>query len=152
MVYLFVIHSRAANSVVSSPIWPKLELIQNIMHAIVTCKLKRIDLISSVKRGDMYFMRSRTANSVVSGNSSKLLCMSLLPASRKRVLSETVKKTRRHRCPHYEYMEFFSDGQAQLNSPWSDLVEFRTRLSSYIVTCKYQRIRFQTADVCLFFY
>ena len=30
--------SRAANSVVSSPIWPKFELVRDSMHVLVTCK------------------------------------------------------------------------------------------------------------------
>ena len=29
---------QLANSVVSSPIWPKFELVQNVMHVILTCK------------------------------------------------------------------------------------------------------------------
>ena len=32
--------SRAANSVVSGPIWPKFELIRDFMHVLVTCKYK----------------------------------------------------------------------------------------------------------------
>ena len=32
--------SRAANSVVSGPIWPKLELVRDFMHVLVTCKYK----------------------------------------------------------------------------------------------------------------
>ena len=34
----FLRRSRAANSVVSGPIWPKFELIHNIMHVLVTSK------------------------------------------------------------------------------------------------------------------
>ena len=34
-------HSRAANSVVSGPIWPKFELVQDFMHVLVTCKYKK---------------------------------------------------------------------------------------------------------------
>ena len=33
--------SRAANSVVSGPIWPKFEIVQDFMHALVTCKYKK---------------------------------------------------------------------------------------------------------------
>ena len=33
--------SRAANSVVSGPIWPKFELIPDFMHVLVTCKYKK---------------------------------------------------------------------------------------------------------------
>ena len=33
--------SRAANSVVSGPIWPKFELVWNFMHVHITCKYKK---------------------------------------------------------------------------------------------------------------
>ena len=32
--------SRAANSVVSGPIWPKFELARDFMHVLITCKFK----------------------------------------------------------------------------------------------------------------
>ena len=43
--------SRAANSVVGGPIWPKFELIHNIMHVLVTRKFE--------KRSDQYQRRLR---------------------------------------------------------------------------------------------
>ena len=48
-------HSRAANSVVSGPIWPKFELVQDFM-LVVTCKYKK-DRIKkqSRKGGDIVF-------------------------------------------------------------------------------------------------
>ena len=33
--------SRAANSVVSGPIWPKFELVRDFMHVLVTHKYKK---------------------------------------------------------------------------------------------------------------
>ena len=33
--------SRAANSVISGPIWPQFELVRDFMHVIVTCKYKK---------------------------------------------------------------------------------------------------------------
>ena len=33
--------SRAANSIVSGPIWPKFELMQDIMHVYVTANFKK---------------------------------------------------------------------------------------------------------------
>ena len=44
---VFLRRSRAANSVVGGPIWPKFELIHNIMHVLVTSKLKKIGSIST---------------------------------------------------------------------------------------------------------
>ena len=49
IVSLFFRRSRAANSVDSGPIWPKLELVQNFKHVLVTCKYKK-DLIKSKPR------------------------------------------------------------------------------------------------------
>ena len=37
----FLRRSRAANSVVGGPIWPKFELIHNIMHVLVTSKFEK---------------------------------------------------------------------------------------------------------------
>ena len=37
----FFRRSRAANSVVSGPIWPKFKLIRDFMHVLVTCKYKK---------------------------------------------------------------------------------------------------------------
>ena len=37
----FFRRSRAANSVVSGPIWPKFELVRDFMHVLVTCKYKK---------------------------------------------------------------------------------------------------------------
>ena len=38
---VFLRHSRAAKSVVGGPIWPKFELIHNIMHVLVTSKFEK---------------------------------------------------------------------------------------------------------------
>ena len=37
----FFRRSRAANSVVSGPIWLKFELVRDFMHLLVTCKYKK---------------------------------------------------------------------------------------------------------------
>ena len=42
----FFRRSRAANSVVGGPIWPKFEFIQDIMHVLITCKFEK-DRINS---------------------------------------------------------------------------------------------------------
>ena len=43
---IFFRRSKAANSVVGGPIWPKFELIQDIMHVLITCKFEK-DWINS---------------------------------------------------------------------------------------------------------
>ena len=66
---VFLRRSRAANSVVGGPIWPKFELIHNIMHVLATSKFeKRSDQYQQRLRDDIdFFRRSRAANSVLSG-------------------------------------------------------------------------------------
>ena len=64
----FFRRSRAANSVVGGQIWPKFELIQDIMSVLITCKFKRIGSIATEKKWwRWFFRRSRAANSIVSG-------------------------------------------------------------------------------------
>ena len=70
---------------------------------------------------------------VVSGqnlNSSKLSCMSSLPA-RMRMINSNMKELECSQdFSHYKSMGIFPDAQGQLTnllcSPWSDLAEFRT--------------------------
>ena len=38
---VFLRRSRAANSVVGGPVWPKFEFIHNIMHVLVTSKFEK---------------------------------------------------------------------------------------------------------------
>ena len=44
---IFFWRSRAANSVVGGQIWPKLELIQDIMPVLITCKFEKDRIISN---------------------------------------------------------------------------------------------------------
>ena len=64
---VFFRRSRADNSVVGGPIWPKFELVRDIMHILITYKFK-MDLINSdrEKVATSIFRRSRAANSAVS--------------------------------------------------------------------------------------
>ena len=90
---LFFRRSGAVNSVVGGPIWPKFKLVRDIMDVLVTYKFK-MDLINSnrEKGATSDFLDAQgqlTPKSVVesgrNSNSSKLLCMSSLPASIKRI-------------------------------------------------------------------
>ena len=74
---VFLRRSRAANSVVGGPIWPKFELIHNIMHVLVTDKFEkdRININGDYVMTSV-FRRSVAVNSVVSGGTcpkSKLI-------------------------------------------------------------------------------
>ena len=48
--------SRAANSVVGGPIWPKFELIHNIMHVLVTSKFEKDRININRLRDDIDFL------------------------------------------------------------------------------------------------
>ena len=56
----FFRRSRAANSLVGGQIWPKFELIQDIMHVLITCKFEK-DRINSngEKSGDVDFLNAQ---------------------------------------------------------------------------------------------
>ena len=80
---VFLRRSRAANYVVGGPIWPKFELIHNIMHVLVTSKFEkdRININRDYVMGNFSDAQGQlTLLSVVRlsriSNSCKLLCMS----------------------------------------------------------------------------
>ena len=52
---VFLRCSRAANSIVGGPIWPKFKLIHNIMHVLVTSKFEK-DWINIRLRDDIDFL------------------------------------------------------------------------------------------------
>ena len=47
--------TRAANSVVSGPIWPKFKLGRNFMHVLVTCKYKKDRIKNNLEKVDTSF-------------------------------------------------------------------------------------------------
>ena len=47
--------SRAANSVVSCPIWPKFELVREFMDVLVTCKYKKDGIKKQPRKGGYRF-------------------------------------------------------------------------------------------------
>ena len=55
--------SRAANSVVSGPTWPKFELVQDFMHILVTCKYKKDRLKTTEKRWRHHFQYYKSMGS-----------------------------------------------------------------------------------------
>ena len=48
---VFFRYSRAENSVVGGPIWPKFELVQDNMHVLVTYKFKMGRINSNREKG-----------------------------------------------------------------------------------------------------
>ena len=63
-------------------------------------------------------------------NSSKLLCMSSLPARMRMIDSKMKELVCSQDISHYKSLGIFPDAQGQL-TPWSDLAEFRTRPRCY---------------------
>ena len=102
---------------------PKIELDQAFLPVLVTSSFDDDSIkneqasmgtaFSHYKSMGKFFKHSRAANSVVSGpiwpnlNLSKILCMSSLPASLKRIGSKTTENRWRHRFPHYKSMGAF---------------------------------------------
>ena len=90
--------SSAANSVVRGRIWQNFELIRDFMHVLVSCKSEDpIDNEGTRKVTTVYIDFSNaqwqlTPKSVVGSSrnskSSKLLCMSSLPARTKKIQSK----------------------------------------------------------------
>ena len=48
---IFFRRSRAANSIVSGPIWPKFELVRDFMLVLVTCKCKKDRIKKQPRKG-----------------------------------------------------------------------------------------------------
>ena len=97
----------------------KFELLLDIMHFLNIYKFKMDQTNSNQENVTaLIFRRLRATNSVVGSgrisNSSKLFCMSLLPASMKSICSRTAEKKWQHRFPHNSLWGFFSDAQGQL--------------------------------------
>ena len=115
----------AANSAVLGPIWPNFELVQDVMCFLVTCKYEE-DLIKN--RGarvltTLYVNFSDAQGQitlesvVVSGrnlNSSKLSCMSSLPARMRMIESKMKELECSQDFFHYKSIVIFLDAQGQL--------------------------------------
>ena len=92
---------------------------------LLPASLKKVGSISTeITWWHRFFRRSRAANSLVrsvvgsvrNSNSYKLLCMSSLPASMKRIRSKTAEKTWWLRFSHYKSMGIFSRHSRAANS------------------------------------
>ena len=78
---------RAANSVVLGQTWPNCKLIQALMYVIITCKYEKDPIKNNREKG-------ATPGRIA--NSAKLLCMSSLSVSMKRIPSRTTEKKGQH--------------------------------------------------------
>ena len=112
------------------------------MDVLVTCKYEkdliknegaRVDTTSYSNFSDAQGQITLVlvSVSVRNLNSSKLSCMSLLPARMRMIDSKMKELEWSQDFSHYKSMGIFQIAQGQLRSPWSDLAEFRTRSRSY---------------------
>ena len=121
----FSTRSRAANSVVLSPIWLNFELVQDVIIVLVTCKNEEDPIKNKAARvlTRLYINFSDVQGQitlelvVVSGrnlNLSKLSCMSSLPARMRMIDSKMKELECSQDFSHYKSMGIFPDAQGQL--------------------------------------
>ena len=117
--------SMAANSAVLGPIWPNFELIRDLMDVIITCKYEEDPSKNEGARvvTTLYINISEGQGQitlvlvVVSGrnlNSSKLSCMSFLPARMRMIKSKMKELECSQDFSHYKSMGIFPDAHWQL--------------------------------------
>ena len=115
----------AANSAVLGPIWPNFELVRYVINVLVTCKYAEDPIKNEGARvlTTLYVNFSAAQGQitlesvVVSGrnlNSSKLLCMSSLPARMRMIESKMKELECSQDFSHYKSMGIFPDAQGQL--------------------------------------
>ena len=122
---IFSRRSRAVTSAVLGPIWPNFELLRDVMDILVTCKYEEDPIKNEGARVDttLYSNFSDAQGQItlvlvsVSGrnlNSSKLLCMSSLPARMRMIDSKMKELECSQDFSHYKSMGIFPDAQGQL--------------------------------------
>ena len=117
---------------VCGQIWPNSKLLRVLMHIIIICKYEKDRMKNSQEKVVTPFWplqpyllpRKPVVRSSHISNSSKLLCMSSLPVSMKRIPSRTSEKKWQHRFSKYNTI-------CCHGNQWSDLDEFQTHPSSY---------------------
>ena len=122
---IFSILSRAANSAVLGPIWPNFEPVHDVMVVLVTCKNEE-DLIKNEGARlltTLYINFSGAQGQITlelvvvtsrNLNSSKLSCMSYLPARMRMIDSKMKELECSQDFSHYKSMGIFPDAQGQL--------------------------------------
>ena len=115
--------SRADNSAVLGPIWPNFELVRDVMDVLVTCKYEEDPFKNEGARviTTLYSNFSDAQGQItlvlVSGqnlNSSKLSCMSSLPARMRMIDSKMKELECSQDFSHHKSMGIFPDAQGQL--------------------------------------
>ena len=134
---------KAANSAVLGSIWPNFELARDVMDVLVTCKYEKDPSKNEGARVDttLYSNFSDAQGQItlvlvsVSGpnlNSSKLSCMSSLPARMSMIDSKMKELEWSQDFSHYKSMGIFQIAQGQL-TPQSLVRSGRISISSEIL-------------------
>ena len=121
----FSIRSRAANSAVLGLIWPNFKHLRDVIIVLITCKNEDGQIKNKAARvlTTLYINFSDAQGQitlelvVVSGrnlNSSKLLCMSSLPARMRMIDSKMKELECSQDFSHYKSIGIFQDAQGQL--------------------------------------
>ena len=150
------VRSRAANSTILGPIWPTFELVRDVMDVLVTCKYEenpiknegaRVDTTLYSNFSDAQGQITLVLVSVYGRNlsSSKLSCMSLLPARMRMIESKMKELECSQDFSHYKSMGIFPDAQGQL-TPQSLVLSDRISNSSemlwmFLLSASIKKIR-----------
>ena len=118
---VFAIITLSVAMETSGLIWPNFELIPTFMYVIITCKYEKDPIKNNQEKVatpffKLYYYLLPWKQVVGSGrisNSSKLLCMSSLPGTMKRIRWTIAEKMWWHHLLLYMSMGFFSDAQGQ---------------------------------------
>ena len=120
-----LLRRRLLVTAVLGPIWPNFELVRDVMDVLITCKYEEDPIQNEVPRvlTTLYINFSDVQGQitlvlvVVSGrnfNSSKLSCMSSLPARMRLIKSKMKELECSQDFSHYKSMGIFPDAQGQL--------------------------------------
>ena len=121
----------------------KFKLIQALMLVLVTWKYQKDPIKNNREKGQL--TPQSVMGSVRNSNSYKLLCMSSLPASMKRIRSKTAEKTWWLRFSHYKSMGIFFRRSRAANSVVGSLIwpkfELIQDIMHVLITCKFEKDR-----------
>ena len=149
--------SRAANSIVSGPIWPKVKLFWDFKHVLVTCKYKKNRIknnrekmrhhnmsIENLIRPQGHVTPKWLIRSSRNSNSSEILWLSWLQASLTKIRSKMNELAWRHHFPIISLWEIFRRSRAAnsiVSGPIWPKLKLLQDFMHVLVTCKYKKNR-----------
>ena len=126
------------------------------MHVIITCKYEKDRMKNSPeKKWQQRFLDAQGLKTLWSGvgsgrisKSSKLLCMSSLPTSMKRIRRKTAEKKWQHRFSNYKSIGIFRRLRAANSALGGQIAandELLRALIYAILSCKYEKDRIENS-------